>query len=187
MAPVFYAPAAVSPALKSLPAAQAPAMPPRSGRDWKRRHSDASGGSSFADEKERGHPESDVLSYLERATRLELATGIPKMASGHFQEPCRTSHSNDAPAAQVEAARSLTKKKENIQNWMFSLIWSGQRGSNSLPPPWQGGALPDELCPRNRCYSNRAYALCQAISANFLKLFFRIPGAPHKLDESHGA
>ena len=27
------------------------------------------------------------------------------------------------------------------------LFWSGQRGSNSLPPPWQGGALPDELCP----------------------------------------
>ncbi len=28
------------------------------------------------------------------------------------------------------------------------ICWSGQRGSNSLPPPWQGGALPDELCPR---------------------------------------
>ena len=26
--------------------------------------------------------------------------------------------------------------------------WSGLRGSNSLPPPWQGGALPDELKPR---------------------------------------
>ena len=26
--------------------------------------------------------------------------------------------------------------------------WSGLRGSNSLPPPWQGGALPDELCPQ---------------------------------------
>ena len=26
--------------------------------------------------------------------------------------------------------------------------WSGRRGSNSLPPPWQGGALPDELCPQ---------------------------------------
>ena len=25
--------------------------------------------------------------------------------------------------------------------------WSGRRGSNSLPPPWQGGALPDELRP----------------------------------------
>ena len=27
--------------------------------------------------------------------------------------------------------------------------WSGLRGSNSLPPPWQGGALPDELHPHN--------------------------------------
>ena len=27
--------------------------------------------------------------------------------------------------------------------------WSGLRGSNSLPPPWQGGALPDELNPQN--------------------------------------
>ena len=27
------------------------------------------------------------------------------------------------------------------------LFWSGRRGSNSLPPPWQGGALPDELHP----------------------------------------
>ena len=26
--------------------------------------------------------------------------------------------------------------------------WSGLRGSNPLPPPWQGGALPDELNPR---------------------------------------
>ena len=27
--------------------------------------------------------------------------------------------------------------------------WSGLRGSNSLPPPWQGGALPDELNPQD--------------------------------------
>ena len=27
-------------------------------------------------------------------------------------------------------------------------VWSGWRGSNSLPPPWQGGALPDELHPQ---------------------------------------
>ena len=26
-------------------------------------------------------------------------------------------------------------------------VWSGRRGSNSLPRPWQGGALPDELRP----------------------------------------
>ena len=28
--------------------------------------------------------------------------------------------------------------------------WSGLRGSNSLPPPWQGGALPDELNPQEK-------------------------------------
>ena len=42
-------------------------------------------------------------------------------------------------------------RKEN--GWQFIRIasrwtWSGLRGSNSLPPPWQGGALPDELKPR---------------------------------------
>ncbi len=26
-------------------------------------------------------------------------------------------------------------------------IWSGRRGSDSRPPPWQGGALPTELLP----------------------------------------
>ena len=30
-------------------------------------------------------------------------------------------------------------------------VWSGWRGSNSLPPPWQGGALPDELHPQIWC------------------------------------
>ena len=30
-------------------------------------------------------------------------------------------------------------------------FWSGQRDSNSLPPPWQGGALPNELCPQCNC------------------------------------
>ena len=29
----------------------------------------------------------------------------------------------------------------------YVAIWSGLRGSNSLPPPWQGGALPNELNP----------------------------------------
>ena len=33
----------------------------------------------------------------------------------------------------------------------YHSIWSGRRGSNSLPPPWQGGALPDELRPHIRC------------------------------------
>ena len=28
------------------------------------------------------------------------------------------------------------------------LFWSGLRGSNPPPPPWQGGALPNELNPQ---------------------------------------
>ena len=28
-------------------------------------------------------------------------------------------------------------------------IWSGKRGSNSRPRPWQGRALPTELFPRS--------------------------------------
>ena len=47
-----------------------------------------------------------------------------------------------------------------------AFCWSGRRGSNSLPPPWQGGALPDELRPRgaNKSYYNALFA--------FVKLFF---------------
>ena len=40
----------------------------------------------------------------------------------------------------------FSPKAETERCWEFQ-SWSGQRGSNSLPPPWQGGALPDELCP----------------------------------------
>ena len=28
-------------------------------------------------------------------------------------------------------------------------LWSGRRGSNPLPLPWQGSALPNELLPRD--------------------------------------
>ena len=37
--------------------------------------------------------------------------------------------------------------------------WSGRRGSNPLPPPWQGGALPDELRPHGARQVNRAWCL----------------------------
>ncbi len=35
-------------------------------------------------------------------------------------------------------------------------FWSGLRGSNSLPPPWQGGALPDELNPHLWCFRSES-------------------------------
>ena len=41
-------------------------------------------------------------------------------------------------------------------NEFFDLmkIWSGKRGSNSRPQPWQGCALPTELFP-HRGYLNK--------------------------------
>ncbi len=41
--------------------------------------------------------------------------------------------------------------KEKIIPFPYIRIkkWSGIRGSNPLPQPWQGCALPDELIPRN--------------------------------------
>ena len=39
------------------------------------------------------------------------------------------------------------------------IIWSGRRGSNPLPPPWQGGALPDELRPHNAQSVDHAWCL----------------------------
>ena len=45
-----------------------------------------------------------------------------------------------------------------ISCWRVSGKWSGLRGSNPLPRPWQGRALPDELNPhhnKNRFTTDR--------------------------------
>ena len=43
-------------------------------------------------------------------------------------------------------------KKKTPSYWDGVSFWSGRRGSNSLPRPWQGRALPDELRPQNNGY-----------------------------------
>ena len=49
------------------------------------------------------------------------------------------------------------RKKAQTEVWAF-LIWSGKRGSNSRPQPWQGCALPTELFPHLSvaCFTNTA-------------------------------
>ena len=76
--------------------------------------------------------------------------GIPRMAFGHSREPCLTSDLIARFARGWRQRVRLLAKKQDIQLGCPVSIWSGQRGSNSLPPPWQGGALPDELCPREQ-------------------------------------
>ena len=64
---------------------------------------------------------------------LEVTTRFELVDEG-FADPCLT-----------------TWPRHHIRSNCCCSIWSGRRGSNSLPPPWQGGALPDELRPHIRC------------------------------------
>ena len=105
--------------------------------------------------------------------------GIPRMACGHSQEPYLTSDLNVLRTSGGGSEFSPSGKKTGHPNRMSGFNWSGLRGSNSLPPPWQGGALPDELSPRNRIYSSRTFALCQAFSFYFFNVFLqRLPASP---------
>ena len=116
-----------------------------------------------------------VSFFLGRATRLELATGIPQMAICHLQEPCRTSDEICACGARWrQRVRAQNEKDPSAASLKDLSFWSGRRGSNSLPPPWQGGALPDELRPRNNGYFNKPCRNCQALFH-----FFLLPSAAH--------
>ena len=74
-----------------------------------------------------------------------------------------SSHCANVPPARlllILPARSAHAKSEFVSSLLFFrskkgchpmggiLFWSGRRGSNSLPRPWQGRALPDELRPQ---------------------------------------
>ena len=97
--------------------------------------------------------------------------GIPQMAFVHLQEPCLTSAFICAPGARWRQRVRSSHKRKRTSRLGCPFIWSGQRGSNSLPPPWQGGALPDELCPRNESYSSKNIPTCQGKIKSFLNFF----------------
>ena len=46
--------------------------------------------------------------------------------------------------------------KKGSRSFPFCKIWSGKRGSNSRPQPWQGCALPTELFPHRRACAPEA-------------------------------
>ena len=52
-------------------------------------------------------------------------------------------------------------KKEEVRDFFFLCLWSGLRDSNSLPSPWQGDALPDELNPQ---LQNQLYRYLSVLS-----------------------
>ena len=56
----------------------------------------------------------------------------------------------------VHPAHSKNKTPSLRMGFCF---WSGRRGSNSLPRPWQGRALPDELRPQAAPLLQRLWCL----------------------------
>ena len=59
----------------------------------------------------------------------------------HFVQPRSVQNKGHPDAKEI-------KKEHHIG---CPLFWSGLRGSNPPPPPWQGGALPNELNPHKWC------------------------------------
>ena len=104
-------------------------------------------------QKRKSHPDGwDFLFWSGRRGSNSLP-GIPRMAVAIRRSPA--SPLDLTCFAQVEAATSslpavsFQKRKSHPDGWDF-LFWSGRRGSNSLPRPWQGRALPDELRPQTQ-------------------------------------
>ena len=52
--------------------------------------------------------------------------------------------------------RHVTVYSKQKDTLVCVFFWSGLRGSNPPPPPWQGGALPNELNPRGSVLSEVA-------------------------------
>ena len=60
-------------------------------------------------------------------------------------------------------------------------VWSGKRGSNSRPQPWQGCALPTELFPRISEFSIICLVRCdERIIAPFPRHFEKTPEILHQ-------
>ena len=76
------------------------------------------------------------------------------------------------------------------ENWYLpisTVFWSGRRGSNSLPPPWQGGALPDELRPQDVYSLRRIHKKwCLRSESNQWHGDFQSPALPTELQRRTG-
>ena len=76
--------------------------------------------------------------------------GFPKMRGPLFDKNVRK-----ADLVHMEATPGIEPGNEDFADpcltaWLCRRGWSGRRGSNPPPQPWQGCALPNELLPQIR-------------------------------------
>ncbi len=74
-----------------------------------------------------------------------------------FSRP-NTAHANPIALSAIGGVLTINstreQKRERLKPFSF-LFWSGLRGSNPPPSPWQGDALPNELNPQTGGASGR--------------------------------
>ena len=75
-----------------------------------------------------------------RVRRRKRFAKSKTLAQGGFISP----EHFQSPRGEAATGGGTQKRKTTSLEVVF-LFWSGRRGSNSLPRPWQGRALPDEL------------------------------------------
>ena len=82
-------------------------------------------------------------------------SGLRDSPGALLRAPARTRASQQSPGlllswriALFESRAKILQTKKAQGEMPCAFCWSGLRDSNSLPPPWQGGALPDELNPQ---------------------------------------
>ena len=77
----------------------------------------------------------------------------------HTHTGTKTCHRHVFLAALVPFRASARLDQKNTILTDGVSFWSGRRGSNSLPRPWQGRALPDELRPQAAPLLQRLWCL----------------------------
>ncbi len=87
--------------------------------------------------------------------RLERKTGLgpaaQQAAPCYYVTPLRLRRFPPRGAVVVAGRQRSARNAERQPQGLSFIIWSGKRGSDPRPQPWQGCALPTELFPRWDC------------------------------------
>lgn len=86
--------------------------------------------------------------------------------SGRRRCPALSNSTQDGWTTGFDPRRSPSIPQRTVRP---AAEWSGKRGSNPPPQPWQGCALPNELLPRTKFIINSNFSLVNTFIPTFLK------------------
>ena len=115
---------------------------PRKGRKWRVREAPSMNKTAYTYNKKTKSSRAAAAGHIRRI-RPGLQCRCNKTGPSRLAEPCSLL---EAPSGFGPEHKGFADLR--LTTWLWRLIkWSGRRGSDSRPPPWQGGALPTELLP----------------------------------------